>query len=101
MPLDDEGLSDVWKVNVVVELRGSPDLSGFDSSVIRGRLFNVLRLFPIPKIELQILQNSGLVPFDREVIMSFSLCDEILGQLALRQQGVGADILALDSNGLQ
>ena len=55
MPLDDEGLSNVWKINVVVEFRGGPDFSGFDSSVIRRRLLDELRIFPIPKIELQIL----------------------------------------------
>jgi hypothetical protein len=55
MPLDDEGLSNVWKINVVVEFRGGPDFSGFDSSVIRRRLLDELRILPIPKIELQIL----------------------------------------------
>jgi hypothetical protein len=35
------------------------------------------------------------------MIVSLSLCDQILGQLALRQQGIGAHILALDINGIQ
>ena len=40
VPLDDECLSDVREVEVRVELRGCPDLSGFDSSVIGGRMLN-------------------------------------------------------------
>jgi len=33
--------------------------------------------------------------------VSLSLCDQILGQLALRQQGIGANILALDIDRFQ
>src|SRR5205823_13986681 len=43
VPLDDEGLADVRKVEVIVQLRGGPDFSGFDSYVIRGRMLLVMR----------------------------------------------------------
>jgi hypothetical protein len=81
VPLDEEGLFDVTrKVEVRVELRGCPDLSGFDSSMIGGRRFNEMRFSTI-----QILKNSWLVSFDGEMVVGLSLCDQIPGQLALRQ----------------
>lgn len=101
VPLDDECLSDVREVEVVVELRSCPDLPGFDSSVIRRRILNELRLLPTPEVKLKILKNSGLVSFDGEVVVSLSLCDQIFGQLPLCQQGIGADILPLDINRIQ
>lgn len=85
VPLDDECLSNVRKIEVVVELRGCPDLSRFDSSVIRRRILNELRLLPVPEVQLKILQNSGLVSFDGEMVVSLTLCDQIFGQLALCQ----------------
>ena len=48
--LDDESLSDVREVEVVVEFRGGPDLSGFDASVIRGCMLNEMRFAPIPEV---------------------------------------------------
>jgi hypothetical protein len=47
VPFDGERLSDVGKVKVVVELGGSPDLSGFDSSMVRRRILNEVGLLPI------------------------------------------------------
>ena len=47
VPLDDECLSNVRKVEVLVEFRGCPDLPGFDSSVIGRRMLNELRLSSI------------------------------------------------------
>lgn len=98
---DDECLSNMREVEVVIEFRGCPDLSGFDSSVIRGRILNEVRLLPIPEVQLKILQNSALVSFDGEMVVGLSLRDQILGQLALRQQGIGAHILAPDIDSVQ
>ena len=50
MPFDDKSLFHVRKVQVAVEFRGGPDLSGFDSAVIRGRMLNELRLLPILEV---------------------------------------------------
>jgi hypothetical protein len=47
VPFDDERLSDVGKVKVVVEFGCGPDLSDFDSSMVRGRILNEIRLLPI------------------------------------------------------
>ena len=35
------------------------------------------------------------------MVVSLSLCDQILGQLALRQQGISANIHALDIDRIQ
>ena len=51
--------------------------------------------------QIQILQNTGLVSFDGKMVVGLSLRDQILGQLTLRQQGIGANILALNINGIQ
>ena len=47
VPFDDEGLSDVGKVQVAIELGGRPDLAGFDSPMVRGRILNEIGLLPI------------------------------------------------------
>ena len=49
LPFDGEGLSDVGKVQVAVEFRGGPDLSGFDSPMIRGRRLNEIGFLAILK----------------------------------------------------
>ena len=101
MTLDDEYLANVREVEVVVEFRSCPYLSGFDTSVIRRRILNELRLLTVPEIQLKISQNSCLVSFDGEMVVSLSLPDQILGQLALCQQGIGANILPLDIDSSQ
>ncbi|MDO8785819.1 MAG: hypothetical protein Q7J12_06330, partial [Syntrophales bacterium] len=47
LPFDGKGLSDVGKVKVVIEFGGGPDLSDFDSSMVRGRILNEIRLLAI------------------------------------------------------
>src|SRR5437016_11303267 len=67
VPLDDESLGHVRKVEVIVQLRGGPDLAGFYSSVIRGRMLHEMRFPAILEIEFQIFQNSRLIAFDGEM----------------------------------
>ena len=57
------------KVQVIVQFRGGPDLAGFHSSVIRGRMLHEMRFPTILKIEFQIFQNSWLIAFDGEMVM--------------------------------
>jgi hypothetical protein len=46
--LDEEGLSDVGKVKVIVDLGCGPDLSDFDSSMVGGgRMLNEIRLLAV------------------------------------------------------
>jgi hypothetical protein len=40
----------VWKVEVVVEFGGGPDLAGFDASVIGGRVLHEMRLAAILEV---------------------------------------------------
>ncbi len=59
-----ERLSDVGKVEVVVELGGCPDLADFDSSMVRGRTLDEVRFFAILKLEDDIFQKTFLISFD-------------------------------------
>jgi hypothetical protein len=47
------------------------------------------------------LKKTGLVVFDGAVVMGVTLPDHVIGDVALGQQGIGGDILALDIDGLQ
>ena len=47
VPFDDERLSHVGEVEVVIEFGRSPDLSDLDPSVIRGRALNKIRFLPV------------------------------------------------------
>jgi hypothetical protein len=47
------------------------------------------------------LKKTGLVVFDGEVVMSFTLPDQIVGDLFLGQQGIGGNIFALNIDGIQ
>ena len=47
------------------------------------------------------MKKTGLVVFDGEVVMSFTLPDQIVGELALGQQGIGGHIFALNIDGIQ
>jgi hypothetical protein len=40
LPFDDEGLSDVGEVEVLVEFRAGPDLADFDPAMVRRRTLN-------------------------------------------------------------
>jgi hypothetical protein len=47
------------------------------------------------------LKKTGLVVFDGEVVMSFTLPDQIVGDLALGQEGIGGNILTLNIDGIK
>ena len=48
-----------------------------------------------------VFKESGLIVFDREVVMGFTVSDQILGDLALGQEGIGGDFFALDIDGIK
>lgn len=48
-----------------------------------------------------LLEQLRLIAFDREVIMRLSVVDQIRGERALSQQGIGGDVLALQGDRLQ
>ena len=47
LPFDDEGLSDVREVEVVVECGGGPDLSGFDPPMLGRGVLDELRFVSV------------------------------------------------------
>jgi len=84
----------VRKVQIAVEFGSGPDLADFDAAVIRRVAKGKVRL-------LAVLKKTGLVVFDGEVVMSFTLADQIIGDLALGQQGIGGNLFALNIDGIQ
>ena len=47
------------------------------------------------------MKKTGLVVFDGEVVMSVTFPDQIIGDLALGQEGIGGNIFALNIDGIQ
>jgi len=47
------------------------------------------------------LKEPGLVVFDGEVVMSFTVPDQIVGDLALCQQGIGSNFFAFNIDGIK
>ena len=101
MSLDDEGLSNVGEVQVVVELGGSPDLSDFNSSMVWGRMLNEIRLLAVLEPQGDVFENAALVSFNGEMIMGMTLGNQILSNLALGQEGIGRNVLALQIEGFE
>ena len=64
-------------------------------------MLHEMGLAPLPKVEFQILEKSGLVAFDGEIVMRLALLDQILGPFTLSEQGIGGDVLARNLDGLQ
>jgi len=77
--LDEEGLSDVRKVKVVIEFSGGPDLSDFDSSMVRGRILNEIRLLAVLEPQREVFENPALISLNCEMIMGMTLLDQIFG----------------------
>jgi hypothetical protein len=101
LAFDGKGLSNEGKVKVVVEFGGDPDLSDFDSSMVRGRVLNEIGLFAVLEPQCDVFENTALVSFDGEMIMGMTLRDQVLGNLALGQQSIGGHILALKMEGVK
>ena len=72
-PLDEESLSDVREVEIVIELSCSPYFADFDPAVIRGIAVEKIRVLSIFKIKGDVLKKSGLVVLNGEVVMSVTI----------------------------
>ena len=101
VPLDDERLTHMRKIQITVQFRGRPDLARFDASVVRRGMLDKMRLAAIPEIELQGFQKTGLISFHREIVVGLALPDQISSKFALGQQGIGREVLALKIDRLQ
>ena len=42
-----------------------------------------------------------MIAFDREVVMGLPVVDQIRGERALSQQGIGGDVLAVNLDGIE
>jgi len=99
-PLDDKSLSDMGKVEIGVEFCCGPDFTDFDSAVVRRIALYIIRLLAVCKEQGDVLKQSGLVVFDSEVVMSVTF-DQVGGDVALGQQGIGRNVFAVDIDGIQ
>lgn len=89
------------KVEVAVQFAGSPYLSGFNTTVFKASMIDEVRFLAVLEIKSDIITEPGLVPFDSEMIMRLPALNYIVGKLALCQQGIGGDLLALDIYGIK
>src|SRR5512139_3100457 len=64
MSFNEEDLSNMRKVKIVIKLGADPDLSGFDSSMVRGSVLNKIRFLPVLKQQRNIIENAALISFD-------------------------------------
>lgn len=69
--------------------------------MICGIFHHEVRLPAIFEIQFKVLKQTGLVVFHGEVIVGFSLSDQVVGDFALGQQGVGGDVFSLDIDGVK
>jgi len=99
--LDDKSLSDVGKVEMGVEFGCGPDFADFDAAVIRRVAIDKIRFLPVFKVQGDVLKESGLVVFDRKVVMRFTVPDQIVSDFALGQQGIGGNFFALNIDGIK
>ena len=89
------------KVEVAIQFAGSPYLAGLTTTVFKASMLDEVRFLAVLEIESDIIMESGLVPFDSEMIMCLPLLNHIFGKRALCQQGIGCDLLALDIYGIK
>jgi len=101
LALDEKGLSDVRKAQIVVEFGCSPDFSDFYPAVIRRVALDKIRILPVLEIQCDVFKEPGLVVLDGEMVVSFTVPDQIHGDLALSQQSIGGDFLALNIDGVK
>lgn len=88
------------KVEVGIERRTAPGSPGFDTAVFTRRDIDEIGCLAIPKQQRDIRLKRRLITFDREVVMCLAL-HHIGRQLALRQQGIGGDVLTQNVDGIE
>lgn len=93
LTLDQEDLTDVGKVEIIVEGRARPDAPCLDAPVCkRCRLGELGRTAPFEQL-CDVAFERGLIAFDREVVVRLTR-DEVLSQRALCQKRIGRDVPA-------
>jgi hypothetical protein len=93
---DGEGLADVGKVEIVVEVGGRPDIARFNASMVGRVMHDEVGLFSILKHQRHIVKQRGLIGFDGEVVVGLALIDQVVGKSALGVQGIGGDVFVFE-----
>jgi hypothetical protein len=91
----------VREVDIVIEFGCGPYFSGFDPPMFRRCKINEIWFLAVLEVELDVLKECGLVLFNGEVIVCLTLLNQVVGDMALGQEGIGGDILALDIDGIK
>lgn len=91
-----KSLPDMGKVEVIIKFIGHPNGAGLDTAVVRGSEIDEIRFTVALEIQLDVLQQCGLVSFNGEMIMSLAVLDQVSGDLALGQQGISGNVFAFD-----
>ncbi len=85
------------EIQVLIEFGGDPDVSGFDAAMLVGLHNGVIGVSKKGvKIKINVFKPLLLIAFDGEVVACASTFNQIMGQLALDQQGVGGDGFTLE-----
>ncbi len=100
LAFDGEHLADARKVEVVVEAGGGPDRALLDATMGQGGRLAEVGLTALGEDQADIGVQGRLVVFDGEDVVGAAR-DEIVGQRALGQEGVGGDGLAADVEGVE
>ncbi len=88
------------EIEIAIELGSGPNLSSFDSPMFKVHA-DEIGLFALLKIKGEIFEQRGLIAFDGEVVMGLSIFDQIVGELALGQQRIGAYGFAFNVDSLK
>ena len=75
IPLDGKNLSDMRKVQIPIELRGSPDGAGFNATMVWRLDMNEIGFCWLVEKQPDIFQESLLVAFDGEQIVGIASVD--------------------------
>jgi hypothetical protein len=89
------------QVEIGVEFGCGPYFADLDPAVIRGSALNKVGILPVFKIKRDVFKKSRLVVFDGKVVMSVTIPNQIVGDGALRQEGISGNVFALNINGIQ
>jgi hypothetical protein len=101
LALDDKSLPNVRKIQIVIKFGCGPDFTDFNSAVIRRIEKEKIGIFAIFEVYGNVLKNTGLVVFDRKMVMSVTLQDQIVGDISLGQKGIGGNFFTLDIDGIK
>ena len=99
--LDDKGLPNVGKVQVAVEFGRGPDFADFNPAVVRWIANDKIGIFAVFEVQRNVLKNTWLVVFDRKVVMSFTVQDQVFGDISLGQKGIGSNFFTLNIYGIK